>query len=419
MGKQTITMSTSTFPRTISKREKCDGTDEVVQDVEFDVQLNSETNYGDNLPNWRELIARGENATTDMHNSEETVVDSYPGYILVDYERCTFRGDRINQTQGFWDTQGALDKIDPNSYLEQPARNAALQEFTSKIRDRLASFSGGVAAGELGETLRMIRNPAKALRRSAGEYLATLKKGKHRYKRSKDRKQFLAETYLEYAFGWSPLIGDINDAIASLARWNEGVVNSDYVTAWGEARDVDETETDLFAYGLCRVDWTWRRDYKVKYIFRGKVRAEVAHPTLGQHFGFRVEEFVPTAWELLPYSFLVDYFSNVGEVLVGWSYGSSLLKWTNHTIVREAEIRAIDQRVPVQMMESAYSLYKWRLLQFRPMRYAVRTKTVDRTTWTGSLVPDLQFEVPGMGSQKWVNMAALLRAHNSLTPYYR
>jgi hypothetical protein len=39
--------------------------------------------------------------------------------------------------------------------------------------------------------------------------------------------------------------------------------------------------------------------------------------------GFDLRSFVPTVWELVPYSFIVDYFSNVGDCLMALGVDTS------------------------------------------------------------------------------------------------
>jgi hypothetical protein len=48
---------------------------------------------------------------------------------------------------------------------------------------------------------------------------------------------------------------------------------------------------------------------------------------LGATLGFSWESFVPTVWELVPYSFILDYFTNIGDVLSAGLLVQSHLAW--------------------------------------------------------------------------------------------
>lgn len=43
--------------------------------------------------------------------------------------------------------------------------------------------------------------------------------------------------------------------------------------------------------------------------------------------GFNWNEFLPTIWELIPYSFLIDYGTNIANVVCGWFTDTSGLGW--------------------------------------------------------------------------------------------
>ena len=416
-----IAMQSRRFTKQVYATGRC-SPNALVYETTANIPLSRERNYSENIPNWRERIARGEDATTSMDNFIEQVLVAVPGSVEVEYDRCTYRGWKPNMAIGFWDTHAPLKRLTGQNDLEQPAINGAKARFAEELRDRLVSWQSGEFFGELRETLKMITDRRRKLLTGFSDYLDTLKKGRRRYKRRRDLKQYLADSYLEYSFGWTPLASDIADAVSALKDYRDGVVKHDQIWATATETDVDATETDLFAYGLVRVDWTWRRTYRVQVTYRGKIRAEVMDPQsvhgLAQ-FGFRFEEFLPTAWELLPWSFVVDYFSNIQEIVVGWSYGQSHLKWANQTIRRTADVDAIGQHVPVEQMKAAYGISGWNLVSFTPMVYILRTKEVKRDPYNGSFSPGLHFEIPGVDSRKWVNLLALVTSKKrALTPYY-
>lgn len=64
--------------------------------------------------------------------------------------------------------------------------------------------------------------------------------------------------------------------------------------------------------------------------YYGKVRLPVDQfPRIQSLFGFSQMDVLPTVWELIPWSFLADYFSNIGNVLAAWSFDQASLEWVN------------------------------------------------------------------------------------------
>jgi hypothetical protein len=133
--------------------------------------------------------------------------------------------------------------------------------------------------------------------------------------------------------------------------------------------------------------------------------------------GFNLKEFVPTAWELIPYSFLVDYFSNIGEILEASVVNLSNLAYYGRTI-RSRRKQAF-YGVPDFDKNNTYWEFEQDLVTV--------TGSVGKLIATYSKVsrdipilgiPSLQIELPKFGT-KWLNLAALAASHNRSVPYYR
>jgi hypothetical protein len=43
--------------------------------------------------------------------------------------------------------------------------------------------------------------------------------------------------------------------------------------------------------------------------------------------GFTLKDFVPTVWELIPLSYVADWFFNIGAVLDAWAFNQSQISW--------------------------------------------------------------------------------------------
>lgn len=200
------------------------------------------------------------------------------------------------------------------------AQNRAVIGIRNKIRDVKSSLSGPTFLGELRETIRMIRNPAASLMKEINNF--SKKASRARARESKTNfKKVLPDLYLEATFGWRPLISDISAAAeASVTFLEENLIQRVKFTAKeqghvGEAyAQPNMSPLNSIAVGLRGYVIL---DISVKYVAWVKMKETMSGGLDGiiQASKFDLSEIIPTAWELLPWSFLIDYFSNIGDVL--------------------------------------------------------------------------------------------------------
>jgi hypothetical protein len=127
--------------------------------------------------------------------------------------------------------------------------------------------------------------------------------------------------------------------------------------------------------------------------------------------GFDLASWAPTAWELIPYSFLIDYFSNIGDIILGWSSLGTKFSWVNKTTVRYYEKISMTQPHPQwQKAGTDWDSGAIEILSYAPAKVVIQKRSVSRNKYEGLLIPDLDFEIPGLGSLKWLNIAALIAA---------
>jgi hypothetical protein len=130
-------------------------------------------------------------------------------------------------------------------------------------------------------------------------------------------------------------------------------------------------------------------------------------------FGLSPEEFVPTVWELLPWSFLVDYFTNIGDILEAGATDTSTVAWIEQATIRSRILEAnMDENVDFMR-----SLLGPELLfldsSYGELTYRVRS--VSRVAAPVLNVPSFALEVPG-SEMKELNMLALFTQANSVHP---
>lgn len=356
------------------------------------------------LPHYRRIIAQGGNATTYMTGSHHSV-ESSPGSAWA--KRVPRPGIVGSYPSNEYRMEGAITAIGltPTIVNETDftaASNRALSKYYENIASVEAKFKGLVFTGELRESLSMIKSPAKALRTGVSQYLSTLiKKGPKVALRN--RKRFVRDTWLEYSFGWTPLISDLDSAIK--AFYSSKSVRPIFEMVSGSGRDT------IFTPGAERtrvnglVTVRWRINHTEEYFVRyyGIYHSTGRGVPDAHSYGFRPSEFVPTLWELIPYSFLVDYFTNVGNIVSSWSYRFLAPPWTSRLARRDHLFETTGGSV--DKLRDTATYIQWS--GGEPGSIAFRRVNFTRTPSVALTLPSLELEVPGMKSVKWVNMLAL------------
>jgi len=136
-----------------------------------------------------------------------------------------------------------------------------------------------------------------------------------------------------------------------------------------------------------------------------------------------MSQFVPSAWELLPWSFLFDYFSNIGDILEMSFTSLDNVKWINRTILQDAndwyEYQLNKSQLIANHNDGTYKRFKG--YSEEKKCFSQRTRRFFSRTAEAPSVSPLEFELPGK-PQKWLNMTALLLQAHSLHPqrfYYK
>lgn len=271
---------------------------------------------------------------------------------------CSFLGtypgkpDSVyTRTEGGQLLRGAIFSS-PSSALDSQVQNLARTRANNKISEFIRPFQGGVFLGELREALSMVRHPLLSLRRGIDTYLEVAS-ARARYvrvsneaKRRRAREKILSNVWLEYVFGWRPFLSDIESFVDALAQNNYFAANRTVIRTGAKDQRLDNagfgnlnaTVQQTFAgSAACMVTRRAVLKTSVKLVVGVEVSRksnQKVDPTL---FGFSWNEFAPTVWELIPYSFLADYFTNIGDVIASYSIMPGVIKWADESILRNWE----------------------------------------------------------------------------------
>lgn len=393
----------------------------VTIDRTIDMGVNS-IEKADGLKGWRKIIEQGGNATTALSGTQ---------YLLEDVGTTMHTGIQLNghgPEFGYRDLKWKGQLMSPAWYdmpvmaFSDPgytkADNQALARFYKKLASVESRFKGMVFTGELRETLHAIRHPALSLRKGLDYYLTALKRGSRISLRHRPR--FVRDTWLEYSFGWRPLISDIDDAIKTFYASKLVRPIFEMVHAGGShtVPDVAIRSNSLnCGYGF----WVRWKDvigysYNVKYY--GVYRSTGNGVESNHSYGFSPWEFAPTLWELIPYSFLVDYFSNIGDIVSSWSYRFLRADWASRGNQLEAHALTGDTDFvwePDYFNPADYN--HW--IEGHPGVSVARKRIIRRDPSAPLNIPSLELQVPGMTSVKWINILALSKNAASVSKLLR
>jgi hypothetical protein len=397
-----------------------------VMESGYPIKLNQSTNCdrtrtGVANPRWRSQIIKGENASTDFSGTENTGAFVNQKYDI--YSKNLPSSQKLSHQWGFTTPLGSDMPSLPSFMSQSKADNIARQKFYKNAVKAQRFLQSGVFIGELKQTLGLIRNPAKSARllidvfAKSARRLARPRKGSNNIVTAKQKllllKNAIADSWLEFSFGWKPLASDIDAAsnlLASLALR----ANHEFASIEGIGYDfsnslVSSSLTGLATnrpYAVLQTKQT-HTDVLIKYY--GRIRLDVPELADGRimsGLGLTVADIIPTAWELIPWSFFVDYFSNIGDVLEAWSYPTAKLAWASKVVVQNR--KGITQWV--YHSARTKTLYGSNITSISVNRNAYRTfgiKQVNRTAVVFVRPPELQFELP-FSSGKFFNIGALL-----------
>lgn len=387
------------------------------------------------VPNWRYRIAHAQNATSNRTATEDSL-EYRGGYILLGkwcpasnrFGMYQFDGDLFRANSAVWNKP-----VSPSTALHDETDDKALSYAIQNARSKQTHFRGGNFLAELGDTIRGLRNPAKGFRDLLDAYRRNARK---RVKNAVGRRSIpttrnafeelerdspdvaraaqraLSDTWLEHNFGWAPLLSDAANAYQALRRLCLRTPTARYrgtAETWDPPTYVTQTEL----HDVTTLRFTVRTQVKYEVTYYGAVKVQVDSPPLGQaveEMGVRARDFLPAVWEALPYSFLIDYFTNIGDIIEAVSFPRSDLAWISRTY-RNHSIRSTERVAVEDTSSPAYpAANSNKTFGFSPSFVKWDRKYVNRIVYSGSIVPGIRFEIPGAKNwRKYFNIAALAR----------
>lgn len=371
---------------------------------------------GGKNPSWRAHIRHGLNATT-VFDAEKIIFEGTgEGLVRTDYSNVvTATGQRRANT--FEEKSGTVCTVSaptsPSSIDINAADTLARIEFLQRVRKIQTGLNSGVLLAEIAETIRMIRRPASSLRRGIDDYYGAAKERTRRVNDPGRKRKVLSDTWLEYSFGWKPLIGDIDSAAKRLAEPRH-LIDRHYVTGAGRSQSFAKggfiTDTIAFGGGAGTYRYSRATTDTASVLYKGGVRLFDERPQREYRaWGLDSSNFIPTLWEVIPYSFLVDYFTNIGQLIDSATVGHFHHSWGARMTRREKTISIVGlSNLSSNSGGTITSTVIGRVATCPGYKCTRTMLHRDKTGLVSVGLRDFQFRVPGVEQPwKWLNIGAL------------
>lgn len=279
---------------------------------------------GSGNPNWKNIIRSGGNATSEYQ-------------ITVTKSNSASGGTGIST--GPWDIYTVGDGV--FGFVLTPENfgigDGAIREASAKALSKLrSSFSAGTFLGEAREAMQMLKHPANSLRKLVDKTHKRMRVYQYQALASKRTRRDVAnanaalpDLYLEFQFGAKPLGQDIAAAYDALIRMNNSPKDMPF---YGTHRvNMKYGREVVFAGNLVTGDRieTWRSiNRQITAKVKGAASLKMGFGMPAFQGGSTIPDMVPTIYNLMPWSFLIDYFTNIGHCLEARATASLLeIRW--------------------------------------------------------------------------------------------
>jgi hypothetical protein len=379
---------------------------------------------GQSSPRWKDIIAAGGDATTRM--------EAFRRELHV--EPAGFMRDRTNNNLNFRYCNGpsplwlgyipATPQATFDTALLDKATSEARANFVKSYRKAVTQWASGQAIGEMAETVRFLKSPVRSLAKLTEHTLkdarGLMRKIRARTGGANDSAYLKEATdlWLGYKFGAAPLKSDIDDAMStynSYAKEHDGNdSHNPTVRLYGTGKAMSKSSLKAMlgypgnAGSTAGVDINGSVSCTVR--IRGAYRRGLPGVLPWDALGLAPNDWAPTVWEVLPFSWLADYFVNIGEMIDVMSFSLVELGWVNKTAKQETivEISQMSHNGTAQGdNEGPYSYsYGGHILDRHVSVYREPTSF-------NFEVPPVRFKLPGLGQA--LNVSAVVNSLTSLS----
>lgn len=278
-----------------------------------DQYSDSETSWMEDVvtPHYRKLVASGQIINNPMHKI--TTFEKYTGGTyyqgLLQYSTntpVTYNGYRNEGQYLSWLYNNGLRYLTPDSLdvltLRDLAVTTAFARASANETELLASM------GELNETISSLKS---IFGRAVGIIMALKRLDLKRLAKEITPKE-LANRYMEARYAIRPLVYDVSNILNAFSNKSKSL----RMTSRGGVTETAERHDVAVVYSHTLYDVYCARQVTYTVTAKAGVLTVIEHLTQLNVWG--IDRIFTSAWELIPLSFVVDWFFNVGKIIASW-----------------------------------------------------------------------------------------------------
>jgi hypothetical protein len=377
-------------------------------------------------PYHKQQIRLGQNATTSFSGNDVSP-DPSPWFTMgtdqVVSDKSTHRVSSVMSSAWGYKVNPVPGLVIPSGSTSTDVNNRAIRKFLAQVQAIQSSVEAGQDLGEIKQTIESLLHPMSSLKNGIVGYLEALRKRKRYFKRQPFHRasKILGDTYLEFHFGWQPLAADVASIIADFSRQRfPSYPVSATATDTYNGSSVDTTTSFGYLQGSASQNRRTTSRYTVRLKGMVKSRQQDGFLSLAQSLQLTPDRWLPTAWDLLPYSWLVDYFVNVGDIFNGMAFINSSLAWGCKTTRTQTTLESSD----FKLTANSIALNVYDVIRNDSYSYGgnhkLFSRSITRSSFDGSdLLPAVQFKLP-TSAWPFTNIGAILaQKSRSLVPLFK
>lgn len=260
------------------------------------------------------------------HGTEPGKVWENDTYVLMTHNGWNYALPRTLDAAKLWLSENASPDV-------------AVAKAFAKVD--ISEVQALASLGEMPETLRWLASVFERVLNLVRFF--TRAKKRIRKLKPTEAADALANLWLEFRYALRPFIFEAHAVLAAMKALIE---KGSRKTARGWDREYDASSGSMQGYKDTATNLQLSYMTSISTNYRGGVLFDIESDINGIMALWGLDQPLESAWELVPFSFILDWFFNIGDVIAGWSANPHLRvlgSWVTieTVLVRKAEVETV------------------------------------------------------------------------------